>query len=146
MTGQLRALVINALRAEIIITEAQVAYYDRLKYSTGGYILTAGADHVIVRGPVGGHILARADDGLRSASNFITQKEAEKVAAKWNTGRDVEDPTIVHWTSRDAGVRALLRSQQRELKRLESLVDPDPWFDGSGPGQDWDVNGPTAHG
>lgn len=132
-----------ALRTEIAVATAELGYYVRLdansggSYISGSYILANGDGEFICRGPTGGVVLARRADGLKTASRFTTQREAEFARDRWHAdarvrGDDHEGSDRVFVTSHRDGLFQHLRWLERHLKQAERIVrQSDPYFDAS---------------
>lgn len=129
----------GSLEVAIAAAQKEVDYYDRLQYSTGGYLLTTKDGLVQKRGYAGQPILYFPLDGVRSANNFITQKQAEAAQRRWALDNPA-NPLVI--TTRNSAVRDNLMRLQLQLTQATRVIrDGDPYFDASPSAQYADANG-----
>lgn len=140
--GDVALTLAGYFKQQIILTEAEVAYYERTG-ATGGYLLISRDFRFVTRGGHGSALqLEVARDALKSnpLQQFHTQKDAEAAQAKWNANHTGDD--FVVWYTRAGAVQRLLGRLKLSLSAAETTARAlsDPYFDASPAAQDFEAN------
>jgi hypothetical protein len=134
-----QSAIASYLRRQIVLTQAEIAYYDRAQ-THGNYMLITADHRVMVRGHAGVRGLAEMVDLNQTYIGCITQKDATRILTAWNATASAEDQ--VKWSTRDVEVGRLLRRQQTKLRNVEAVIasNGDVQFDGSPSAQQFEAD------